>query len=186
MSCPKQSRSSDWSGFHQRNQLAVIWMNGSCQGAARALAIKLHFTEVHDKLTKSWCTPYLARLHTSTSSTLTTVNGADEKGYEKLPPLDEVEAAHLCQPTAIGWKKMVAHPSKSCRATSALAGHAYTSAGQAASAFHTTAVQVFPAKLLHSMDESGPNPAAFRELRSATDLALCAIKARPSAGQWQV
>lgn len=42
---------------------------------------------------------------------------------------------------------------------------------------HTMAVlQVFQAKLLRSMDESEPNPAVFRELRSATDLALRATK----------
>ncbi len=29
---------------------------------------------------------------------------AEEKGYEDLPPLDESVAAHLCPPTAIGWK----------------------------------------------------------------------------------
>lgn len=76
--------------------------------------------------------------------------------------VDEAVAAHLCPPTATGWKTKVAHPSKSCRATSALTGHADTSAGQAASALHTMAVQVFQAKLLHFMDESGPDPTAFR------------------------
>ncbi len=86
-------------------------------------------------------------------------------------------AAHLCPPTAIGWKAKAAHPSKPCRMTSALAGRAYSSAGQAASALHSMAVlQVFQAKLLRSMDESGPDPAAFKELRSATDLALHATK----------
>ncbi len=57
--------------------------------------------------------------------------------------------------------------------TSALAGRAYLSAGQAASALHSKVVlQVLQAKLLCSMDESNPNPAAFNELCSATDLAL--------------
>ncbi len=37
-------------------------------------------------------------------------------------------------------------------------------------------LKVFQAKLLHCMDESGPDPAAFRELHSATDLALHATK----------
>ncbi len=35
---------------------------------------------------------------------------------------------------------------------------------------------MFQEKLLRSIDESSPNPAAFKELRSATDLALCATK----------
>ncbi len=48
-----------------------------------------------------------------------------------------------------------------------------TSAGQAALALHSMAVlQVFQAKLLWCMDEAGLDPAAFREMRSATALVL--------------
>ncbi|KAL1264167.1 hypothetical protein QQF64_004522 [Cirrhinus molitorella] len=42
------------------------------------------------------------------------VDGAEEKGYDKLPPLDELMAVHLCPSTAVGWK---AHPPKPCRTT---------------------------------------------------------------------
>ncbi len=91
------------------------------------------FPEVHDELTRSWRSPYSARLRTSASSALTTVDGAEEKGYERMPQLDESVAAHLCPPTAIGWKAKASHPSKPCRTTSALAGRSYASAGQAAS-----------------------------------------------------
>ncbi|XDV15321.1 hypothetical protein PO909_015439 [Leuciscus waleckii] len=50
------------------------------------------------------------------------------------------------------------------------------------SALHTMAVlQVFQAKLLRSMDESGPELEAFRDLRSATDLALWATKSTAQA-----
>lgn len=38
-------------------------------------------------------------------------------------------------------------------------------------------LQVFHAKLLHELDESGPNIDAFKELCTATDLALHATKA---------
>ncbi len=70
---------------------------------------------------------------------------------------------------ANSWKAKATHASKPCRATSALAGHACTSAGQAASALHSMAVlQVFQAKLLQIMDEAGSDLAAFRELRSVT------------------
>ncbi|KAL0168794.1 hypothetical protein M9458_037016, partial [Cirrhinus mrigala] len=92
------------------------------------------FPEVHKEPTKSWRAPYSARLHTSSFSALTSVDSAEDKGYEKLPPLEESVAAHLCPPTAIGWKAKASHPSKPCRTTSALAGRAYASAGQAASA----------------------------------------------------
>ncbi len=78
------------------------------------------FPEVHDELTRSWRSPYSARLRTSASSALTTVDGAEEKGYERMPQLDESVAAHLCPPTAIGWKAKASHPSKPCRTTSAL------------------------------------------------------------------
>ncbi len=121
------------------------------------------FPEVHDELTRSWRSPYSARLRTSASSALTTVDGAEEKGYERMPQLDESVAAHLCPPTAIGWKAKARHPSKSCRTTSALAGRSYASAGQAASALHSMVVlQVYQAKLLSAVDESEPDPATLR------------------------
>ncbi len=70
------------------------------------------FTKVHDELTKSWRTPYSSRFRPSTSTALTSVEGAEEKGHEHLPRLDESVAAHLCPPTAIGWKARATHPSK--------------------------------------------------------------------------
>ncbi len=124
------------------------------------------FPEVHDELTKSWHAPYSSRIRPSASSALTSVNGAEEKGYEHLPHLDESVAAHLCPPTAIRWKARASHPSKPCRATSALAGRVYSAAGQAASALHTMAVlQVFQAKMLAS-EEAGLDAASLRDLRS--------------------
>ncbi len=90
-------------------------------------------------------------------------------------------AAHLCPPTAIGWKARSSHPSKLCRATSALAGHAYSVAGQAASALHSMAVlQVFQVKMLAS-EEAGLNAASLKDLRRATDLALRTTNATAQA-----
>ncbi len=57
------------------------------------------FPEVHDELTKSWRAPYSSRICPSTSAALTSINGAEEKGYEHLPPLDEFVVAHICPPT---------------------------------------------------------------------------------------
>ncbi|KAL0190897.1 hypothetical protein M9458_013595, partial [Cirrhinus mrigala] len=88
---------------------------------------------VHEELTKTWCTPYLARVNTSTSSTLTTVDGTEERGYSKPPSLQEAVTAHLL-------KAHAAHPSKPCRTTSALANRAYAAAGQAGLVLHTMAV----------------------------------------------
>ncbi len=99
-----------------------------------------------------------------------------------MPQLDESVAAHLCPTSAIGWKAKANHLSKPCRTTSALAGRSYASAGQAASALHSMAVlQVYQAKLLSAVDESEPDPATLRELRSATDLALRATKTTAQA-----
>ncbi len=116
------------------------------------------FPELHDELTKSWCTPYSSRIRPSASVALTSVHGAEDKGYVHLPPLDESLATHLCPPTAIGWKARASHPSKPCRSTSVLAGCAYSVAGQAASALHSMALlQVFQAKMLANEEASqGP------------------------------
>ncbi len=65
------------------------------------------FPEVHDELTRSWRSPYSARLRTSTSSALTTVDGAEENGYERMPQLD-ISAHPL--PSA-GRRKPVTRPS---------------------------------------------------------------------------
>lgn len=97
------------------------------------------------------CVPYSVCLCTSTFTALTTIDGAEEKGYEKL---DEALAMYLCLPTAIGWKAKVAHPSKPCRTTSILAGRADTSAGQAGSALHTMTILQDPALRSHP-DPSG-------------------------------
>lgn len=59
----------------------------------------------------------------------------------------------------------------------------YSAASQAGSTFHRMMdLQVFRAKqLLHTMDEFSPDSAAFKELHSATALALCASKTMAQA-----
>ncbi|XP_016112863.1 guanylate cyclase 2G-like [Sinocyclocheilus grahami] len=139
---------------------------------------------VHEELTMSWHATYSARANPSTAAAaLTTTDGADVKGYSMLPPLEEAVAAHLCLPFALGLKAHAACPSKPCRTTSVLANRAYAAAGQAGLALHTMAVlQVFQAELLCSMDESGQqHQEAFKELRTATDLALREKKATAQA-----
>lgn len=100
------------------------WFLLGCHQAPRQGAAPF-FPEVHNELTKLWCAPYSVHLCTSTCTTLPTIDSAEEKGYEKLPLLDEAVAADLCSPTAIGWKAKVTHPSKSCRTTSAFAEGTY-------------------------------------------------------------
>ncbi|MGL4351039.1 MAG: hypothetical protein ACRCT2_10830 [Plesiomonas shigelloides] len=63
------------------------------------------------------------------------------------------------------------------RFTAHLAGKAYASAGDAASALHAMAVlQVFQAKILQSLDSGSLEADATRDLRAATDFALMATK----------
>lgn len=50
------------------------------------------------------------------------------------------------------------------------------------SKLHTmAALQVYQVKLLHNIDKPGPDPAMFKELRSATDLAQRAAIATAQA-----
>ncbi len=97
-------------------------------------------------------------------------NAVNELGLEWSPL-----RSHL----AAGWRSFFSLGA--VRATSALAGRAYSAAGQAASALHSMAVlQVFQAKM-HASEEAGLDAASLRDLRSATDLALRATKATAQA-----
>ncbi len=129
------------------------------------------FPEVHDELTRSWRSPYSAAsvlpLHLP-SLRLTALKKRDMRG---------------CLNWMSQWLHISAHPLPSAgRRNPVLAGRSYALAGQAASALHSMAVlQVYQAKLLSAVDESEPDPATLRELRSATDLALRATKTTAQA-----
>ncbi|KAL0200336.1 hypothetical protein M9458_003523, partial [Cirrhinus mrigala] len=97
----------------------------------------------------------------SSSTALTSVDGGEDKGYEKLPPLDESVAAHLCPPTAIGRLRL--------------------SPDVPMPLYSMAVLQVFQAKLLAETDKSALDTATLTELRSATDLALRATKATAQA-----
>ncbi len=73
--------------------------------------------KVNDELMILWHAPHSSRICPSASAALTSVDGTEEKGYKRLPPLDESVAAHLCPPTANGWKARASHPSKLCICT---------------------------------------------------------------------
>ncbi len=116
---PKRLRAGFWSGLHQRSPLAAVWMSGFfCQGrpsgpsttTIAVLSLK-YMTSSRDLGALSLLS---ARLRTSASSALTTVDGAEEKGYERMPQLDESVAAHLCHPGHRLEAKPVT-PSQPCR-----------------------------------------------------------------------
>ncbi len=78
------------------------------------------------------------QVHNPGSSLLSSVDGADQVGYVKLPHVEEAVASHFCPSTAANWRvrNNGSLPSKPCRATANLAGKAFSAAGQAASALH--------------------------------------------------
>ncbi|KAL0146542.1 hypothetical protein M9458_058173 [Cirrhinus mrigala] len=165
----------DWAA---PEQLSKRWMDGSFLGASRQAEAPQRpapfFPELHEELTRSWRSPHSARAHAQGTQLLTTVEGAEKRGYSRPPPVEDTVAAHLCP--SRGWKT-TSLPSKPCRATAHIAEKAYISAGHAASALHTMAVlQVFQTRLLRSLDEEGPDPESLRKLRTAADLALAASK----------
>ncbi|XP_056608266.1 uncharacterized protein LOC130425869 [Triplophysa dalaica] len=134
------------------------------------------FPDVHEHVVKSWSAPQSARVHAATQSMFAHVVGAEAHGYVRMPPVEETLAAHLCpSTTSVGSDPGL--PSKPCRFTAHLAGKAYASAGEAASALHAMAVlQVFQAKILQSLDSGSLEADATRDLRAATDFALMATK----------
>lgn len=131
------------------------WFLPGCRQQSSCQRPTLFLPVVQEELTKKWRAPYFVRVNPSTTVALTTIHSTEETGYSKLPPLEETVAAYLCLPSALGLKAHAAHPSKPCRTTSSLTNRAYAAAGQAGSALGS----------------------AFKELCTATNLALRATKA---------
>ncbi|KAG1925027.1 hypothetical protein F2P79_025808 [Pimephales promelas] len=137
--------------------------------------------ELHSELTKSWNAPLSARNRSDVSASLRSVDGAAEKGYTAMLPVEDSVAAHLCPPSA-RWRSSHTLPSKACRATSNFHARAYSAAGQAASALHSMSVlQVLQSDILCEMASSGRQPPVLSDLRRATDLSLRATKAAAQA-----
>ncbi len=137
-SCLKLWKSWVWSGLRLRSPPEAVWMSGSCNGFRGTVKPTVKPSTSFSILPRGprWNYQIVScPLRASSSSALTLVDSAEEKWYNKLPPLDESVAVHLCPPTAISWKAKAAHPSKTCRITSTLAWWAYSSAGQAARCF---------------------------------------------------
>ncbi len=135
------------------------------------------FPEVHEELTKSWMTPFMARSPSSASSILTTLDGGVARGYAGIPQVERAIAVHLCPQNVSTWRNRPRLPSKACKLTAAIAAKSYNAAGQAASALHAMAIlQVHQAKALKQVHEGSTDPGLMQELRTATDFALRATK----------
>ncbi|XP_059366460.1 uncharacterized protein LOC132105393 [Carassius carassius] len=132
--------------------------------------------DLHDEVAKAWAVPQSARAHAGGSKIFTKVDGAEARGYTRIPPVEESIAAHLC-PSSASLKTGATLPSRPFRLTTHVADKAYSASGEAISALHTMAVlQVFQAQLLKSLDEGRADPEAFKDLHAATDFALKATK----------
>ncbi len=103
-SCLTLWRSWVWNGLPQRNCPIAAWMNGSCQGTARAQpghsqaprqrALPF-FSEVHDEINKSWRVPYYMPLLLLPSLRL--------KAQKK-------KDTTACLPWMSQWPRISAHP----------------------------------------------------------------------------
>ncbi len=85
-------------GLRLRSHLAVGWMSGFFLGAIRpsANARPPSSSKYTTSSQNRSAPPYSSRIRSSASAALKSVDGAEEKGYEHLPPLDENVVAHLC------------------------------------------------------------------------------------------
>ncbi len=103
------SMSSGWNGLRLRSHLAAGWTSVFSRGAIKPPTNALSPSSPFFPFA-----PHSSRIRPSASAALTSVDGAEKKEYERMPPLDESVAAHLYPPTAIGWKARASHPSKLC------------------------------------------------------------------------
>ncbi len=103
------SMSSGWNGLRLRSHLAAGWTSVFSRGAIKPPTNALSPSSPFFPFA-----PHSSRIRPSASAALTSVDGAEKKGYERMPPLDKSVAAHLYPPTAIGWKARASHPSKLC------------------------------------------------------------------------
>ncbi len=112
MSSQKHLKELGFEWSPPEDPLAAVWRSGSCRGAVRPLASDPHRSS--PKFTTSsryhgYKTKPLA-FHTSASSALTTVNGAEEKGYEKMHPLMSQWLRTFAHPLLSAGKAKPAHP----------------------------------------------------------------------------
>ncbi len=128
---------------------SALWQRLSMSSGLNGLRLRNHlaagsspfFPEVHEELTKSCRTPTRLTsvlLLQLLSHPLTALKKKDTSTCLLWMSLWPHISAR--PQLAIGWKARASHPSKLCRATFALAGCTYSTAGQVASALHSIAV----------------------------------------------
>ncbi len=182
VSSQKWLKSWVWSDLHQRSPLAAVWRSGFCRGAVRPLnndhrRSSLKFTTSSRDLGAPLTLPASVLPLHPPSLRLTALKKRYMRGCLNWMSQWLHISAHPL-PSA-GRRRPVTRPSHAGPLQRSLDAPTLL---QAASALHSMAVlQVYQAKLLSAVDESEPDPATLRELRSATDLALRATKTTAQA-----
>ncbi len=114
--------SSGSNGFRLRSHLAAGWTSGFFQGTIR-LSANAHPPPSPKCTTSSrnrGVPPARSCIRPSASVALTSVNGAESKGYKQLLIWISLWLHISVRPQLFRWEARACHPSKPCRATSAL------------------------------------------------------------------
>ncbi|KAI2655577.1 Transposon Ty3-G Gag-Pol polyprotein [Labeo rohita] len=158
----------------QRSRLDERFLQSRPPSARRSLPF---FPDLHTEVSRSWNSPFSARLFIPASYNYGSVAGLDERGYRAMPRVEQTLASYL-SPGSASSLKAPALPTKPLRVTSALVGKGYTAAGQAGACLHTMSVlQAYQADLLKELDEGEEiKDADIAEVRRTADLALRATK----------
>ncbi|KAL0147294.1 hypothetical protein M9458_057396 [Cirrhinus mrigala] len=158
----------------QKSKLDERFLRSRPPSARRSLPF---FPDLHTEVSRSWGSPFSARLFIPASYNYSNVAGLDECGYRAMPRVEQTLASYL-SPGSASSLKAPALPSKPLRVTSALVGKGYTAAGQAGACLHTMSVlQAYQADLLKELDEGEEiRDRDIVELRRTADLALRATK----------
>ncbi|KAL0183550.1 hypothetical protein M9458_019246, partial [Cirrhinus mrigala] len=158
----------------QRSRLDERFLQSRPPSARRSLPF---FPDLHTEVSRSWNSPFSARLFVPASYNYGSVAELDERGYRAMPRVEQTLASYLSPGSASSLKAPVL-PTKPLRVTSALVGKGYTAAGQAGACLHTMSVlQAYQADLLKELDEGEDiKDADIAEVRRTADLALRATK----------
>lgn len=84
------------------------WFLHSCRRAATPRKRAPFFPDLHNEAAKAWAAPQLAH------EIFTKVDGAEARGYTRIPPVEESITAHLC-PSSASLKAGATLPSRPCR-----------------------------------------------------------------------
>ncbi|KAL0203474.1 hypothetical protein M9458_001492, partial [Cirrhinus mrigala] len=173
-SCLKVWRSWTWSGPRLRSPLVAAWKNGSCRGAVKPLATEPRhsFLRAMKRLpshgappTWSACVPPLP-LGTALPSSLSMV--LKKRGMTSCPHWMSQWPCISARPWPSDGRRRP--PTRLSRV-----GQLQPSLDEPICRLDLV-LQVYQAKLLRCMDESGPDLTTFLDLCGATDLALRATK----------